>query len=156
LTADHEPRTSTVVSRTDVYDEKIKENTNKIEKNPQLPYLAGYISHKSIRWEGNVIEILDMDTMAPRKKVPTCNCTLTVLGPILISMISDKTSLPSSTSTRQIIFFPIIGFVDPATFENQEPWLVSTNTSPSSLTLSRLNTTVASKKPPHCAIIFIK
>lgn len=42
--------------------EKIKDNTDKIENNRQLPYLVGMSSICKNLIPGNVIEILDMDT----------------------------------------------------------------------------------------------
>ena len=42
--------------------EKIKDNADKIENNKQLPYLVGIYFVNALLTEGNVIEILDMDT----------------------------------------------------------------------------------------------
>jgi 26S proteasome regulatory subunit T5 len=74
--------------------EKIKDNANKIENNRQLPYLVG-----------NVIEILDMDT-ADNAEEEGANVDL--------NDIRVGKSAVIKTSTRQTIFLPIIGLVDPA------------------------------------------
>jgi len=75
-------------------EEKIKENNEKIKMNKQLPYLVA-----------NVIEILDLD---PNDEVETeegGNVDLT-------SQITDK-CVVVKTSTRQTVFLPVVGLVDP-------------------------------------------
>ncbi len=78
--------------------EKIKDNKEKIENNRQLPYLVG-----------NVVELLDMEAEADATD-EGANVDL------------DATRVGKSavvkTSTRQTIFLPLIGLVDP---ENLKP-----------------------------------
>ncbi|KAK3318889.1 P-loop containing nucleoside triphosphate hydrolase protein [Apodospora peruviana] len=73
--------------------EKIKENQEKITNNRQLPYLVG-----------NVVELLDLDPTAESSE-EGANIDL------------DATRVGKSavikTSTRQTIFLPLIGLVDP-------------------------------------------
>ncbi|KAK7992426.1 26S protease regulatory subunit 6A [Apiospora saccharicola] len=73
--------------------EKIKENMDKIANNRQLPYLVG-----------NVVELLDLDPTAESSE-EGANIDL------------DATRVGKSavikTSTRQTIFLPLIGLVDP-------------------------------------------
>ncbi|KAL2120942.1 hypothetical protein VTJ04DRAFT_4969 [Mycothermus thermophilus] len=73
--------------------EKIKENKEKIANNRQLPYLVG-----------NVVELLDLDPTAESSE-EGANIDL------------DATRVGKSavikTSTRQTIFLPLIGLVDP-------------------------------------------
>ncbi|EEY15302.1 26S protease regulatory subunit 6A-B [Verticillium alfalfae VaMs.102] len=77
--------------------EKIKENNDKIANNRQLPYLVG-----------NVVELLDLDPTAESSE-EGANIDL------------DATRVGKSavikTSTRQTIFLPLIGLVDPATLK---------------------------------------
>lgn len=74
-------------------NEKIKENREKIQNNRQLPYLVG-----------NVVELLDLDPTAESSE-EGANIDL------------DATRVGKSavikTSTRQTIFLPLIGLVDP-------------------------------------------
>ncbi|KAF6830269.1 26S protease regulatory subunit 6A [Colletotrichum plurivorum] len=77
--------------------EKIKENHDKIANNRQLPYLVG-----------NVVELLDLDPTAESSE-EGANIDL------------DATRVGKSavikTSTRQTIFLPLIGLVDPTTLK---------------------------------------
>ncbi|KAI0020514.1 26S proteasome subunit P45 [Xylariomycetidae sp. FL0641] len=77
--------------------EKIKENMEKIANNRQLPYLVG-----------NVVELLDLDPTAESSE-EGANIDL------------DATRVGKSavikTSTRQTIFLPLIGLVDPETLK---------------------------------------
>lgn len=74
-------------------NEKIKDNLDKIANNRQLPYLVG-----------NVVELLDLDPTAESSE-EGANIDL------------DATRVGKSavikTSTRQTIFLPLIGLVDP-------------------------------------------
>lgn len=74
-------------------NEKIKENREKIQNNRQLPYLVG-----------NVVELLELDPTAESSE-EGANIDL------------DATRVGKSavikTSTRQTIFLPLIGLVDP-------------------------------------------
>jgi 26S proteasome regulatory subunit T5 len=70
--------------------EKIKDNTDKIENNRQLPYLVG-----------NVVELLDLEAEAAEEGA-NIDLDATRVGK----------SAVIKTSTRQTIFLPLIGLVD--------------------------------------------
>lgn len=73
--------------------EKIKDNLDKIENNRQLPYLVG-----------NVVELLDLDpTAESAEEGANIDLDATRVGK----------SAVIKTSTRQTIFLPLIGLVDP-------------------------------------------
>ncbi|EHL01474.1 putative 26S protease regulatory subunit 6A [Glarea lozoyensis 74030] len=73
--------------------EKIKDNLDKIENNRQLPYLVG-----------NVVELLDLDpTAESQEEGANIDLDATRVGK----------SAVIKTSTRQTIFLPLIGLVDP-------------------------------------------
>ncbi|RAL65051.1 hypothetical protein DID88_001158 [Monilinia fructigena] len=73
--------------------EKIKDNLEKIENNRQLPYLVG-----------NVVELLDLDpTAESAEEGANIDLDATRVGK----------SAVIKTSTRQTIFLPLIGLVDP-------------------------------------------
>lgn len=73
--------------------EKIKENMEKIANNRQLPYLVG-----------NVVELLDLDpTAESAEEGANIDLDATRVGK----------SAVIKTSTRQTIFLPLIGLVDP-------------------------------------------
>ncbi|KAK9460322.1 proteasome regulatory particle base subunit RPT5 [Lipomyces oligophaga] len=78
--------------------ERIKDNQDKIENNKQLPYLVA-----------NVVEILDMD---PNEE------DLEEGANIDLDAARVGKSAVIKTSTRQTIFLPLIGLVDP---ENLKP-----------------------------------
>ncbi|CAN8101759.1 unnamed protein product [Discula destructiva] len=79
-------------------NEKIKENREKIQNNRQLPYLVG-----------NVVELLDLDpTDEASEEGANIDLDATRVGK----------SAVIKTSTRQTIFLPLIGLVDP---ENLKP-----------------------------------
>ncbi|KAK0672513.1 P-loop containing nucleoside triphosphate hydrolase protein [Cercophora samala] len=73
--------------------EKIKENKEKIDNNRQLPYLVG-----------NVVELLDLDPTAESSEEG---------ANIDLDAIRVGKSAVIKTSTRQTIFLPLIGLVDP-------------------------------------------
>ncbi|KAL0631560.1 26S proteasome regulatory subunit 6A [Maublancomyces gigas] len=73
--------------------ERIKDNLEKIENNRQLPYLVG-----------NVVELLDMD--------PTAEEAEDGANVDLDATRAGKSAV-IKTSTRQTIFLPLIGLVDP-------------------------------------------
>ncbi|KAL1920770.1 uncharacterized protein VTP21DRAFT_11405 [Calcarisporiella thermophila] len=77
--------------------EKIKDNKEKIKMNKQLPYLVG-----------NIVELLDMDP-ADAEEEEGANVDLD-------SQRKGKCAV-IKTSTRQTIFLPLIGLVDPATLK---------------------------------------
>lgn len=73
--------------------EKIKDNLDKIANNRQLPYLVG-----------NVVELLDLDPTAESAEEG---------ANIDLDAIRVGKSAVIKTSTRQTIFLPLIGLVDP-------------------------------------------
>ncbi|KAI8876516.1 26S protease regulatory subunit 6A-like protein [Backusella circina FSU 941] len=75
--------------------ERIKDNKDKIKMNKQLPYLVG-----------NVVELLDIDPDAEEVENEGANVDLD-------SQVKGKCAV-IKTSTRQTIFLPLIGLVDPA------------------------------------------
>lgn len=77
--------------------EKIKDNLEKIENNRQLPYLVG-----------NVVELLDLDPTAESAEEG---------ANIDLDAIRVGKSAVIKTSTRQTIFLPLIGLVDPETLK---------------------------------------
>ncbi|KAF9144867.1 26S proteasome regulatory subunit 6A [Mortierella sp. GBA39] len=77
--------------------EKIKENKDKIKLNKQLPYLVG-----------NVVELLDID---PEDEEDEDGAAMD-----LDANRKGKCAV-IKTSTRQTIFLPLIGLVDPATLK---------------------------------------
>ncbi|KAF3921273.1 Paraplegin [Orbilia brochopaga] len=72
---------------------RIKENLEKIENNRMLPYLVG-----------NVVELLDLD---PTSELPEDGANTDV------DATRTGKSAVIKTSTRQTIFLPLIGLVDP-------------------------------------------
>jgi len=77
--------------------EKIKENAEKIKLNKQLPYLVG-----------NVVEILDMDPNEPDEDGGMMDAD---------NQSSKGKCTVIKTSTRQTIFLPVVGLVDPNTLK---------------------------------------
>ncbi|KAI5848699.1 P-loop containing nucleoside triphosphate hydrolase protein [Morchella snyderi] len=73
--------------------DRIKDNLDKIENNRQLPYLVG-----------NVVELLDMD--------PTAEAAEDGANVDLDATRAGRSAV-IKTSTRQTIFLPLIGLVDP-------------------------------------------
>ncbi|KAF3613776.1 26S protease regulatory subunit 6A -like protein [Capsicum annuum] len=82
----------------DSFKEKIKENQEKIKLNKQLPYLVG-----------NIVEILEMN---PEEEDEEDGANID-----LDSQRKGK-CVVLKTSTRQTIFLPVVGLVDP---DNLEP-----------------------------------
>lgn len=76
-------------------NEKIRDNEEKIENNKQLPYLVG-----------NVVELLDMEAEATEEGA-NVDLDATRIGK----------SAVVKTSTRQTVFLPLIGLVDPETLK---------------------------------------
>jgi len=74
--------------------DKIKENNEKIKMNKQLPYLVA-----------NVIEILDLDKTEEEKEEDGANIDLDALR--------NEKCVVIKTSTRQTVFLPVVGLVDP-------------------------------------------
>ncbi|TQE05148.1 hypothetical protein C1H46_009300 [Malus baccata] len=81
----------------DSYKEKIKENQEKIKLNKQLPYLVG-----------NIVEILEMN---PEDEAEEDGANID-----LDSQRKGK-CVVLKTSTRQTIFLPVVGLVDPDTLK---------------------------------------
>ncbi|CAM8924368.1 unnamed protein product [Rhodiola kirilowii] len=79
------------------YKEKIKENQEKIKLNKQLPYLVG-----------NIVEILEMN---PEEDAEEDGANVD-----LDSQRKGK-CVVLKTSTRQTIFLPVVGLVDPDTLK---------------------------------------
>ncbi|CEG63157.1 Putative 26S protease regulatory subunit 6A [Rhizopus microsporus] len=75
--------------------ERIKDNKEKIKMNKQLPYLVG-----------NVVELLDVDPDQEENETEGANVDLD-------GQVKGKCAV-IKTSTRQTIFLPLIGLVDPA------------------------------------------
>lgn len=76
-------------------NDKIRDNEEKIENNKQLPYLVG-----------NVVELLDMEAEATEEGA-NVDLDATRIGK----------SAVVKTSTRQTVFLPLIGLVDPETLK---------------------------------------
>ncbi|KAG8364023.1 hypothetical protein BUALT_Bualt19G0083100 [Buddleja alternifolia] len=81
----------------DSFREKIKENQEKIKLNKQLPYLVG-----------NIVEILEMN---PEEEAEEDGANID-----LDSQRKGK-CVVLKTSTRQTIFLPVVGLVDPDTLK---------------------------------------
>ncbi|RUS24665.1 P-loop containing nucleoside triphosphate hydrolase protein, partial [Jimgerdemannia flammicorona] len=77
--------------------DKIKDNKEKIKMNKQLPYLVG-----------NIVELLDVDPNDEQEE-EGANVDLDATRKGKCAVIK--------TSTRQTIFLPLIGLVDPATLK---------------------------------------
>ncbi|ANB12630.1 proteasome regulatory particle base subunit RPT5 [Sugiyamaella lignohabitans] len=75
--------------------DKIKDNQEKIENNRQLPYLVG-----------NIVELLDMEGEATEEGAN-----------VDLDAARVGKSAVVKTSTRQTVFLPLIGLVDPATLK---------------------------------------
>jgi 26S proteasome regulatory subunit T5 len=77
--------------------EKIKENNEKIKLNKQLPYLVG-----------NVVELLDLDPNEPDEDGAMMDAD---------SQSNKGKCTVIKTSTRQTVFLPVVGLVDPKTLK---------------------------------------
>lgn len=73
-------------------EDKIKENNEKIKMNKQLPYLVA-----------NVIEILDLDPLDQEEEG----------GATDLSVQKNDKCVVIKTTTRQTVFLPVVGLVDP-------------------------------------------
>lgn len=76
---------------------KIKENNEKIKLNKQLPYLVG-----------NVVELLDMDPNDAEEEGGLMDAD---------AQVNKGKCTVIKTSTRQTVFLPVVGLVDPATLK---------------------------------------
>lgn len=77
--------------------EKVKDNKEKINNNKQLPYLVG-----------NIVELLDIEAEEEAKKQG---------GNIDLNATRAGKSAVIKTSTRQTVFLPLVGLVDPETLK---------------------------------------
>ena len=87
-----------------VQEDKIKENKEKIKLNKQLPYLVG-----------NVVEVLEL----PKEKAEEAGAAKDAEAEL------ENKSVVVKTSTRQTIYLPIPGLIDPDDLKPGE--LVGTN-----------------------------
>ena len=78
--------------------EKIKDNKEKIKNNRQLPYLVA-----------NVVEIMDMDEVEDADKSESA----TQGGNVNLDNTSKGKAAVVKTSSRQTVFLPMVGLVDP-------------------------------------------
>lgn len=76
--------------------EKIKDNQEKIKNNKQLPYLVA-----------NVVEIMDMD------EIQDSNESTTQGGNVNLDNAATGKAAVIKTSSRQTVFLPMVGLVDP-------------------------------------------
>lgn len=82
--------------------EKIKDNKEKIKNNRQLPYLVA-----------NVVEIMDMDELQDKE-----NCeAVTQNGNLNLDNAAEGKAAVVKTSSRQTVFLPMVGLVDPETLK---------------------------------------
>ena len=78
--------------------EKIRDNKEKIKNNKQLPYLVA-----------NVVEIMDMDTVDDTDN----NESNTQGGNVNLDNTAQGKAAVVKTSSRQTVFLPMVGLVDP-------------------------------------------
>ena len=78
--------------------EKIRDNKEKIKNNKQLPYLVA-----------NVVEIMDMDTVEDTDN----NESNTQGGNVNLDNTAQGKAAVVKTSSRQTVFLPMVGLVDP-------------------------------------------
>lgn len=78
--------------------EKIKDNKEKIKNNRQLPYLVS-----------NVVEIMDMDELDDEQHREST----TQGGNVNLDNIASGKAAVVKTSSRQTVFLPMVGLVDP-------------------------------------------
>ncbi|SCW02288.1 LAFE_0F03136g1_1 [Lachancea fermentati] len=78
--------------------EKIKDNKEKIKNNKQLPYLVA-----------NVVEIMDMDELDDEQH----NESTTQGGNVNLDNIAEGKAAVVKTSSRQTVFLPMVGLVEP-------------------------------------------
>ncbi|CCD23595.1 proteasome regulatory particle base subunit RPT5 NDAI_0B05620 [Naumovozyma dairenensis CBS 421] len=78
--------------------EKIKDNKEKIKNNRQLPYLVA-----------NVVEVMDMDEIEDKEN----NESTTQGGNVNLDNATQGKAAVVKTSSRQTVFLPMVGLVDP-------------------------------------------
>ncbi|SCU85789.1 LAME_0D02806g1_1 [Lachancea meyersii CBS 8951] len=82
--------------------EKIKDNKEKIKNNRQLPYLVS-----------NVVEIMDMDELEDAQQRESA----TQGGNVNLDNTASGKAAVVKTSSRQTVFLPMVGLVDPNTLK---------------------------------------
>lgn len=82
--------------------EKIKDNKEKIKNNRQLPYLVA-----------NIVEIMDMDALEDKENSEAVNQT----GNLNLDNAAEGKAAVVKTSSRQTVFLPMVGLVDPDTLK---------------------------------------
>lgn len=82
--------------------EKIKDNKEKIKNNRQLPYLVA-----------NVVEIMDMDELQDKENSEA----VTQSGNLNLDNAAEGKAAVVKTSSRQTVFLPMVGLVDPDTLK---------------------------------------
>lgn len=82
--------------------EKIKDNKEKIKNNRQLPYLVA-----------NVVEIMDMDELDDKENSEA----VTQSGNLNLDNTAEGKAAVVKTSSRQTVFLPMVGLVDPDTLK---------------------------------------
>lgn len=78
--------------------DKIKDNKEKIKNNRQLPYLVA-----------NVVEVMDMDEIEDKEN----NESTTQGGNVNLDNAAKGKAAVVKTSSRQTVFLPMVGLVDP-------------------------------------------
>ncbi|GCE98883.1 26S proteasome regulatory subunit 6A [Zygosaccharomyces mellis] len=78
--------------------EKIKDNKEKIKNNRQLPYLVA-----------NIVEIMDMDELEDKENSEA----VTQTGNLNLDNAAEGKAAVVKTSSRQTVFLPMVGLVDP-------------------------------------------
>lgn len=81
-----------------VMQDKIKDNKEKIKNNKQLPYLVA-----------NVVEIMDMKEIEDQEN----NESATQGGNVNLDNATNGKAAVVKTSSRQTVFLPLVGLVDP-------------------------------------------
>lgn len=82
--------------------EKIKDNKEKIKNNRQLPYLVA-----------NIVEIMDMDALGDKENSEA----VTQSGNLNLDNTAEGKAAVVKTSSRQTVFLPMVGLVDPDTLK---------------------------------------
>ncbi|QLQ80740.1 hypothetical protein HG537_0E00930 [Torulaspora globosa] len=82
--------------------EKIKDNKEKIKNNRQLPYLVA-----------NIVEIMDMDALGDKENSEA----VTQSGNLNLDNTAEGKAAVVKTSSRQTVFLPMVGLVDPNTLK---------------------------------------
>lgn len=78
--------------------EKIKDNKEKIKNNRKLPYLVA-----------NIVEVMDMDEIEDKENSESA----TQGGNVNLDNTANGKAAVIKTSSRQTVFLPMVGLVDP-------------------------------------------